>query len=163
MVSPTEIDAIQKYILTPLADNGAVFRIISDDEKLPYIVGIKNKIELYKKDIRRIYDVISQVRWLLEENWRQPENVDDDLIYDVVQEGVDNYVEYMEKLEKKRTRARAKGVYNTLLKTTPLNPNVIGIITEFNTGKKLKNLSGGSRKNLKMKRKLRKTKKNKNR
>jgi len=133
-LSPTEIDDIQKFIITPLRNRGALFHDMNQDVYFKYLNNIKIKINKYNDsgDITPVYSTIYQ---RMRANWEQPTNIKDNELETIIHRGVDKLIAQEKKRNTTKRKIRQKKIIEALENVTTLPTNVIRHISEYNIGK----------------------------
>jgi hypothetical protein len=90
-LSPTELDDIQRNLITPLRNIGMLFHDMNKDIYFKYINDIKIQVNEYKDsgDIRPVYSIIYR---RMRENWDQPTNITNRELETIIHRGVDNLI-----------------------------------------------------------------------
>lgn len=133
-LSPTEIDDLQKFIITPLRNIGVLFYDMNQDIYFKYLNNIKIKINEYKDsgDIQPIYSTIYR---RMRANWEQPTNITDKDLETIIHRGVDKLIAQEKKRITTRRKVRQKKIIEALENVTTLPTNVIEHISEYNIGR----------------------------
>ncbi len=149
-LTPTKIDDLQRFIITPLRDRGILFHDMNKTIYLQFLNELKTGINEYKDsdDIVTIYPIVNK---RLKPNYEQPRNVTNEELQTLIHRGVDNLIAQENRRNLSRRKIRQKKLITTMENLTTLPTNVIRHISEYNTGR----LRGG-RKSRKKNRKSKK-------
>lgn len=106
-ITPTELDDIQKLLITPLRERGVLFKDMNKRVYFQYIKDIKIQIDEYKDsgDMGPVYHSIYRK---MEVNWYQPINITNNEIETIIHRGVDNLIAQENQRNKIRCRTRQK-------------------------------------------------------
>lgn len=132
VLTPTDIDDVQKFILNPLQDAGFELTDWVNKNYKSFVMAIRNEVFDYEYTKGQDKNVFKAIESGFEET-------DDGNFDDISEKGVDKYINALKKRDIQQTKIKRRGLTRTLLQSTEtpfkkLPPKTVSDIVKFTVG-----------------------------